>query len=206
MRWAPQAAEAAPPASTAPRWSHAGHVGSSMAGRRDGAKSRACRPLRYCTHRDKFSLIRPPNHLAVCGGLEKSWQICGEGTEMLLNITSLVVPDGDNGLSSTGPRRHRESSNGAVRRGCPWCRILHDGKSLRKTRLRIPWPRFFPWLSGIVRFRPSLPPPARQHIAHWRTVFGGIVARPRRWSPCRRILGNGKSLKIARTWRFPTSR
>jgi hypothetical protein len=54
---------------------------------------RACRPLRHGTHRDKFSLIRPPNHLAVCGGLEKSWQICGEGMEMLLNITSLVVPD-----------------------------------------------------------------------------------------------------------------
>ena len=74
---------------------------------------RACRPLRHGTHRDKFSLIRPPNHLAVCGGLEKSWQICGKGMEMLLNIASLVVPDGDSGLSSNGPPRDRESSNGA---------------------------------------------------------------------------------------------
>jgi|GEM_PF-5331341 len=70
-------------------------------------RSNAGRPPHHCTHPDKFSLIRPPNHLAVCDGLEKSWQIHGEGMEMLLNITSLVVPDGDNGLSSTGPRRDR---------------------------------------------------------------------------------------------------
>jgi hypothetical protein len=58
-----------------------------------------------CTHRDRFSLICPPNHLAVCGGLEKSWQICGESTEMLLNITSLVART-NMATSPGGPRRN----------------------------------------------------------------------------------------------------
>jgi hypothetical protein len=46
----------------------------------------------------------------------------------------------------------------------PWCRILYDGKSLRKIACLFRGPRFFPWLSCIVRLWPSLSTSTRPPI------------------------------------------